>query len=174
MADVAATDKTDRPTPSASRERLLLAIGEVFETRGYDGATLTLLSAATGLGKASLYHHFPGGKADMAAALLRDRVALLETAGVLEAAGQPAALRAAGSEFIDGFREYVEDGNRNCLLLVFRDGTAGAQHGADHRRPVCGLAEPAGSHVRRIRAHEAEAGGASRLPSCSPAFTALW
>ncbi|MFT7651655.1 MAG: TetR/AcrR family transcriptional repressor of lmrAB and yxaGH operons, partial [Candidatus Azotimanducaceae bacterium] len=35
---------------------------QVFITRGYDGATLAHLSASTGLSKASLYHHFPGGK----------------------------------------------------------------------------------------------------------------
>ena len=128
MADDAAKDEQSRSSSSASRERLLLAIGEVFESRGYDGTTLTLLSAATGLGKASLYHHFPGGKADMAAALLRDRVALLERLAFSRLQGSlPASVRL--SEFIDGFREYVDDGTRNCLLLVFREGTAGAQHG---------------------------------------------
>ena len=130
MADDAATDN---PAPagaarSASREGLLQSIGEVFESRGYDGTTLTLLSAATGLGKASLYHHFPGGKADMAAALLRDRVALLERLAFSRLQGSlPPAVRL--TEFIDGFREYAADGQRNCLLLVFREGTAGAQHG---------------------------------------------
>lgn len=113
---------------TASREGLLMTIGEVFETQGYDGATLTLLSQATGLGKASLYHHFPGGKADMASALLRDRVALLERLAFSRLQGSlPPAVRLA--EFIDGFREYVDDGQRNCLLLVFRDGSAGALHG---------------------------------------------
>ena len=113
---------------SASREGLLETLGAVFESRGYDGATLSLLSATTGLGKASLYHHFPGGKADMAAALLRDRVSLLERLAFSRLQGSmPPAVRLA--EFIDGFREYVQDGQQNCLLLVFREGTAGAQHG---------------------------------------------
>ena len=49
---------------SASREGLLETLGAVFESRGYDGATLSLLSAATGLGKASLYHPFPGAYTD--------------------------------------------------------------------------------------------------------------
>jgi AcrR family transcriptional regulator len=113
---------------SASRERLLDALGDVFEARGYDGATLSLLSAATGLGKASLYHHFPGGKADMAAALLRERVARLERLAFSRLQGSlPPEVRLA--EFIDGFREYVQDGQRTCLLMVFRAGTADSQHG---------------------------------------------
>lgn len=114
---------------TASRESLLAALAEVFESRGYDGATLSLLSATTGLGKASLYHHFPGGKAEMAAALLRDRVAELERLSFSRLQGSlPASVRLG--EFIDGFREYVEDGRRTCLLMVFREGTAGAEHGA--------------------------------------------
>jgi TetR/AcrR family transcriptional regulator, lmrAB and yxaGH operons repressor len=38
---------------------------QLFRQYGYDGATLAKMSAATGLGKASLYHHFPGGKDEM-------------------------------------------------------------------------------------------------------------
>jgi AcrR family transcriptional regulator len=37
----------------------------LFRQYGYDGATLSKISEATGLGKASLYHHFPGGKDEM-------------------------------------------------------------------------------------------------------------
>ncbi len=133
----------------------MAVLGDVFESRGYDGATLALLSAATGLGKASLYHHFPGGKADMAAALLRDRVALLERLAFSRLQGSlPPAVRLA--EFIDGFREYVEDGQRHCLLLVFRDGTAGAQHGdtiagqyADWRQRLAATYAEAGQKPKR-------------------------
>jgi TetR/AcrR family transcriptional regulator, lmrAB and yxaGH operons repressor len=38
----------------------------VFQQYGYEGATLARLSKATGLGRASLYHHFPRGKEEMA------------------------------------------------------------------------------------------------------------
>ncbi|MCJ9428244.1 TetR/AcrR family transcriptional regulator [Kordiimonas marina] len=41
-------------------------LSPVFERYGYDGASLSMLAAATGLSKASLYHHFPRGKEDMA------------------------------------------------------------------------------------------------------------
>jgi TetR/AcrR family transcriptional regulator, lmrAB and yxaGH operons repressor len=43
---------------------------QVFRQYGYDGATLARIAAATGLGKASLYHHFPGGKDEMVQAVM--------------------------------------------------------------------------------------------------------
>lgn len=39
---------------------------------GIEGASLARISAATGLGKGSLYHFFPGDKEEMAAAVLAD------------------------------------------------------------------------------------------------------
>lgn len=42
----------------------------LFREYGYDGATLSKISQATGLGKASLYHHFPGGKDEMVETVL--------------------------------------------------------------------------------------------------------
>lgn len=52
------------------RADLLSIIGEVFREHGYEGASLALIGAATGLGKGSLYHFFPGGKEEMAAAVI--------------------------------------------------------------------------------------------------------
>ena len=39
----------------------------VFKTYGYEGASLSLLADAVELSKASLYHHYPDGKAQIAA-----------------------------------------------------------------------------------------------------------
>ncbi len=116
-----------RQVKTASREALLAALGDVFERKGYDGATLSQLSAATGLGKASLYHHFPGGKAEMAAVLLRARVADLQRLAFSRLHGSlPPGVRLG--EFIDGFREYTKNGERNCLIMLFGEGTAGDHH----------------------------------------------
>ena len=46
--------------------QLTEALTQVFQTYGYDGATLSRISDATGLQRASLYHRFPGGKEEMA------------------------------------------------------------------------------------------------------------
>ena len=56
-----------------TREEAIAQLSKVFRQYGYEGATLARLSAATGLRKASLYHHFPKGKEKMAAAVLNQK-----------------------------------------------------------------------------------------------------
>jgi AcrR family transcriptional regulator len=51
-------------------DELLDRLLELFRERGYEGVSLSELSEATGLEKASLYYRFPGGKADMVEAVL--------------------------------------------------------------------------------------------------------
>ncbi len=50
---------------------LLEKLMEVFRAKGYEGASLNELAASAGLKKASLYHRFPGGKEEIAAAVLQ-------------------------------------------------------------------------------------------------------
>src|SRR6201987_1235275 len=54
----------------SERADLLPAIAEVFREHGFEGASIALISERTGLGKGSLYHFFPGGKEEMAGAVL--------------------------------------------------------------------------------------------------------
>jgi len=58
------------PAPLKSKDEVVDLLFAVFRDHGYDGATLAEFSRATGLGKSSLYHYFPGGKDDMATAVL--------------------------------------------------------------------------------------------------------
>ncbi|MEL7425042.1 MAG: TetR/AcrR family transcriptional regulator [Bacteroidota bacterium] len=51
-------------------EVMMQGLMRVLRNRGYDGASLKELAEATGLKKASLYHRFPGGKQEMAEAVL--------------------------------------------------------------------------------------------------------
>lgn len=53
-------------TTGAARGDILASLAEVFRAHGYEGATLALISDATGLGKGSLYNFFAGGKEQMA------------------------------------------------------------------------------------------------------------
>ncbi len=86
--------------------------------RGYDGATLTNLASAAGLSKASLYHHFPGGKPEMAAALVRHAIADLQRQAFSRLSGhQSPGTRLL--KFIDGFSAYTQTGESDCLLAVF-------------------------------------------------------
>ena len=104
-----------------SKELLLAQLVDVFESRGFTGATLNHLAAATGLRKASLYHHFPGGKAEMAAVLLRDAVARLEQGAFAKLnTKQPPNERL--QRFVEGFSTYVEAGEGHCFIAVLAQG----------------------------------------------------
>lgn len=52
------------------RETVVGQLIELFFKHGYDGTTLSLISEKTGLHRASLYHHFPGGKEEMARSVI--------------------------------------------------------------------------------------------------------
>lgn len=61
------------PRPAKHTKTMLLdKLAKVFRYYGYDGASMSELSRATGLSKASLYHHFPNGKKEMAEKVLAE------------------------------------------------------------------------------------------------------
>jgi AcrR family transcriptional regulator len=98
----------------AERADVLPVLGEVFREHGFEGASLSLIGERTGLGKGSLYHFFPGGKEEMAAAVL------VEIDGWFEAqVFQP--LRAAKDasavvRMFDAVEDYFRSGRRVCLV----------------------------------------------------------
>ncbi len=51
-------------------EDLMHRLSEVFKEYGYEGASLAILSQASGLKRPSLYHRFPRGKQQMAEEVL--------------------------------------------------------------------------------------------------------
>lgn len=110
-----------------SKALLHAQLASVFQARGFEGATLNELAAAAGLGKASLYHHFPGGKAEMAAVLLRDAVAQLEKGAFARLNGtQPPQERL--QRFVDSFSDYVDGGESHCFIAVLAQGSTAKAH----------------------------------------------
>ncbi|WP_448953748.1 TetR/AcrR family transcriptional regulator [Labrys neptuniae] len=102
------------------RERadILPALTEVFRSHGYEGASLALIGQHTGLGKGSLYNFFPGGKDEMAAAVL-DHIDDWFRAHVFEllrTSDDPASAIAAMFEATD---RYFHSGGRVCIVGVF-------------------------------------------------------
>ena len=73
------------------------------------------LSAATGLGKSSLYHHFPGGKVEMAEQVMDhlDRQLATSLYEPLRSDRPPARKLATMLDTIDAF---YEGGRKACLL----------------------------------------------------------
>jgi TetR/AcrR family transcriptional regulator, lmrAB and yxaGH operons repressor len=58
------------PRPSDARERLIRAAMKLFRQRGYDGVGLTEILTEADAPKGSFYHHFPGGKEQLGAAVV--------------------------------------------------------------------------------------------------------
>ena len=59
------------PRDSDARHKLIRTAASLFRQRGYNGVGLNELLAASEAPKGSLYHHFPGGKEQLAEAALR-------------------------------------------------------------------------------------------------------
>ena len=53
-----------------TRDRLMTATAELFRRQGYHGTSLKQVTAAAGAPVGSLYHFFPGGKEDLAEAVI--------------------------------------------------------------------------------------------------------
>lgn len=100
-----------------SKEEAISRLVHVFRQYGYEGATLARLSKATGLGKASLYHHFPKGKEEMAAAVLNHVSHWLEEniLALLRSSSQPTERIRAMSKNVD---QLYNHGEQACLLAM--------------------------------------------------------
>ncbi len=106
------------PRIVAERADVLPALGECFREHGFEGASLALIGAATGLGKGSLYHFFPGGKAEMATAVLAEIDGWFEREvfAPLRESESPAA---GIARMFEATEAYFRSGRRVCLVGCF-------------------------------------------------------
>lgn len=126
------------PPASIPRAEMLDRLLTVFRRHGYEGASLSRISEGTGLGRSSLYHHFPGGKDDMVAAILthteaesRERIV-----GPLLGPGTP---RERVERLAAGLDAFYAHGTASCLVELLGIGEAGDRFGATLRARVSGL-----------------------------------
>ena len=103
------------PRVVAERSDALPVLAEVFREHGYEGASLSLISKATGLGKGSLYHFFPGGKEEMAQAVLSEIDAWFEN-HVFAPLRKTSRPEDAISAMFDSVDAYFRSGRRVCLV----------------------------------------------------------
>ncbi|WP_445233269.1 TetR/AcrR family transcriptional regulator [Duganella rhizosphaerae] len=62
-------------TTLPTRDRLIRAMGNALQHKGLHGVGLSEILAAADTPKGGLYHHFPGGKAELAVAAIEQQVA---------------------------------------------------------------------------------------------------
>jgi AcrR family transcriptional regulator len=110
--------RADMPRTVAERQDVIPVLAEVFRRYGYEGASLTRITEGTGLGKGSLYHFFPGGKEEMAAAVLAHIEDWFQrnVYAPLRQAQSPAAGIAT---MFDEITRYFHSGRKVCLVGVF-------------------------------------------------------
>lgn len=96
---------------------------QLFRQYGYDGATLSKISEATGLGKASLYHHFPGGKDEMVMAVL-DYLEQWLDKNMLQALRSEGDALTRLQRMCDRISELYEGGQQPCLFAILLMGSA--------------------------------------------------
>lgn len=102
-----------RPIP---RPKVVALVAEAFREHGYEGASLALIGKATGLGKGSLYHFFPGGKEAMANAVIDEVGDWFEREVFAPlGSGEEGSIEA----MFDTLDAYFRSGRRVCLLGAF-------------------------------------------------------
>jgi TetR/AcrR family transcriptional regulator, lmrAB and yxaGH operons repressor len=109
--------------PTTFKQTHVLELLDLFRQFGYDGATLSKISQTTGLGKASLYHHFPGGKDEMVETVLMTLEQGLQqiTSEMLQGEGD-ATIRLR--KMCDRLSKAYDDGKKPCLLAALMLGSA--------------------------------------------------
>ncbi len=105
------------------KETYLPCLLNLFRQYGYDGATLTRISEATGLGKASLYHHFPGGKDEMVDSILAYLEHGMATTIVPALQSEGDALTRL-QRMCDRLSDIYEGGRQPCLFAILLMGSA--------------------------------------------------
>lgn len=104
--------------PTAQRSDVIERLANVFRIHGYEGASLAHICAGTQLGKGSIYHFFPGGKEEMAQAVLADIDDWFRDHIVSPLEHDADPLHGINRMF-DEVSRYFLSGRKVCLMAVF-------------------------------------------------------
>jgi TetR/AcrR family transcriptional regulator, lmrAB and yxaGH operons repressor len=143
-------------TQSIDNEELIARLSCVFREVGYEGASLTQLSKATGLKKASLYHRFPNGKQQMAEEVLGAALTWVE-AHILKPLRSTAPPRERVAAVVDNLDAFYESGRQACLLNMLSSPRAEPGPFADSIKGAFEALVAAFSAAARDAGHEAKA-----------------
>ncbi len=120
----------DQVPSFTAKERAARSFTAIFREYGFEGASLTMLSEASGLGRSSLYHHFPKGKADMGAAALADMHGWFRV-NVFDVLHGKEPVQDRLYKASDRLTKYYQSGKLPCLMEIFSRGEARALYRAE-------------------------------------------
>lgn len=102
----------------AERGDVVPMLAEVFRAYGFEGASLARITEGTKLGKGSIYNFFPGGKDEMAEAVLGeiDDWFRLHVFAPLREGAEP---RRGIANMFEQVERYFLSGRKVCLVGVF-------------------------------------------------------
>jgi TetR/AcrR family transcriptional repressor of lmrAB and yxaGH operons len=95
------------PRPDRHRADLVAATGQLLRRRGYTGTSVSDFLDAAGAANGSLYHHFPGGKEELASAAIEAAAEQVEAA-LLSALEATDDVVVAAQRSIDGMIAALE------------------------------------------------------------------
>ena len=110
--------------PILSKQEVLDRLVQAFRRHGKEGTSISMLENATGLKRNSLYHLFPGGKDEMAAAVLEHATDLLEQY-VLAPLSEPGDPHEKLTAMCSALDQFYSCGREPCLVGVFSLGLPG-------------------------------------------------
>lgn len=100
------------------RSSVVPLLAEVFRTYGFEGASLARITEGTGLGKGSIYNFFPGGKDEMAQAVL-DEIDGWFRDQVFQPLRAAAEVGQGTADMFTAVGRYFQSGSKVCLVGVF-------------------------------------------------------
>lgn len=103
------------PAALKSKEEIVDQLFAVFRDLGFEGASLADLSRATGLGRSSLYHYFPEGKDQMAAAVLAHAEAVIDSQ-IFQIAKTSESLKVRVRKIVAALEQMYSGGRTPCIL----------------------------------------------------------
>lgn len=106
-----------------SKTELLAKLSAIFRADGFEGASMQALSQKTGLSKASLYHHFPGGKQEMAQKVLGEEGRRLQSLVLRPLTGDDPVLSLI--ESLQGIETFYAGAVPQCLMNSIMLGKGG-------------------------------------------------
>jgi TetR/AcrR family transcriptional regulator, lmrAB and yxaGH operons repressor len=118
--------ETKMPAALHSRSEVIALLLTTFRNSGYDGTSLADLAAATGLGRSSLYHHFPGGKEEMAIAVF-DFVDEWLDQNIVKPSKSDDVPTEKLARVIEAINIFYEGGQKSCFLGAFAAAHSGQQ-----------------------------------------------